>query len=656
MAPVSLTPEEARVLGCLMEKSVTTPDNYPLSVNALVNACNQTTNREPIVSYRESTVERALDGLRDKELTRRVKSTGQRVIKHRHVVEEALGLDRPESTLLGVLLLRGAQTPGELKQRSDRWHSFRSLEDVEDALGRLAGIGFAQRLERRPGQKEARWMQLLAPADDVPAPAPPEPGPASVPVEPVEPSEPAQPREPEPAQPHSLEVRDPATGTVLRSVAITEAGEITQKVRRARAAQPAWAARPYADRASVLRAFRDLLAAEVEECARVTSSEMGKPIRQSRNEIRAVLDRIDWNVAHAGDVIGDRTVTSDAGVEERITYEPVGVVAHVSAWNYPYFVALNSVVPALLAGNAVCYKPSEHATLTGLRLVDLLHRAGVPVDVVHAIVGGGPTGAALIEADVDLVCFTGSYGTGRAVARAAADRLVRVQLELGGKDAAYVCDDVDPEEAALAVAEGAFYNGGQSCSATERVYVHEAVWEPFVAALVEVVSAYRVGDPADDATDVGPLARAEQLPLLEAQLAEAVDKGGSVRCGGERLDRPGNWFAPTVVVDVPDSAALMRDESFGPVIGVARVRDDAEAISRMDDTEFGLGAAVFSPDRARAERILGRLDVGNAYWNTADRSCVRLPWAGRRHSGLGTSMSESGVRAFVREKAWHLFG
>jgi acyl-CoA reductase-like NAD-dependent aldehyde dehydrogenase len=186
------------------------------------------------------------------------------------------------------------------------------------------------------------------------------------------------------------------------------------------------------------------------------------------------------------------------------------------------------------------------------------------------------------------------------------------------------------------------------------VYVHEAVWESFVAGLVDVVRAYRVGDPGDDATDIGPLARAEQVSLLEAQLRDARDRGGKVLCGGERIDRAGNWFAPTVVVDVPDAAALMRDESFGPVIGIARVRDDADAISRMDETEFGLGAAVFTPDRARAERILGRLDVGNAYWNTADRSCVRLPWAGRRHSGLGTSMSESGVRAFVREKAWHL--
>src|SRR5262249_2298417 len=157
-----------------------------------------------------------------------------------------------------------------------------------------------------------------------------------------------------------------------------------------------------------------------------------------------------------------------------------------------------------------------------------------------------------------------------------------------------------------------------------------------------------------EATDVGPLARTEQVDVLDAQIADAVQRGGKVLCGGERIDRPGNWFQPTVVVDVPDNAALMRDESFGPVIGVARVRDAADAVASMDDTEFGLGASVFTTDRERAERILTQLDVGNAYWNTADRSCVRLPWAGRRHSGLGTSMSESGVRAFVREKAWHL--
>jgi acyl-CoA reductase-like NAD-dependent aldehyde dehydrogenase len=456
------------------------------------------------------------------------------------------------------------------------------------------------------------------------------------------------------AAPHSLEIRNPADGEVVRTVAVTESSEIRQKVTRARAAQPAWAARGFESRADVLREFRRLLDVEADECAHITTHEVGKPIRQSRAEVRAVLERIDWNVEHVGHVIAPRTIT-DADPVERVTYEPLGVVAHISAWNYPYFVGLNAIVPALLTGNAVVYKPSEHATLTGLRLVDMMHRAGVPVDVVQTVVGAGPTGAALIESDVDMVCFTGSHATGQRVLRAAAERMVRVQLELGGKDAAYVCDDVDVDGAAIDVAEGVFYNAGQSCSATERVYVHDAIYDRFVDAFVQVATGYRVGSPDDDATDVGPLARDTQRDVLDAQLRDATQRGARVLAGGRRLDGPGNFYEPTVVVDVDDTMALMRDESFGPVIGLARVSGDADAISRMDDTEFGLGASVFTRDRARAEAILGRLDVGNAYWNTADRSTVRLPWAGRRHSGLGVSMSEAGVRSFVHEKSWHLF-
>ena len=655
---IELDAEEARVLGCLMEKAVTTPDNYPLSVNALINACNQSTNRDPIVTYDETTVERALEALREKGVSRRVRATGQRVVKHRHVVDEALQLSIPEYTLLGLFLLRGAQTPGELKQRSERWHAFRSLDDIEETLHRLAGREFVRKLERRPGQKEARWTTLIVSGAEAAAPAVASsttvaaaaagPAPTTVDVAPDP--------EPEARRERSLEVHNPATGDLLRSVAVTDEREVEQKVERARRAQPAWAARSYEERASRLQAFRDLLEAEAEECARITTREVGKPIAQSRNEIRAVLERIDWNIAHVGAVIAPRVVTTGDGttVEERVTNEPLGLVAHVSAWNYPYFVGLNSIVPALLAGNAVLYKPSEHATLTGLRVVDLMHRSGVPIDVIQAIVGGGLTGAALVGSEVDMVCFTGSYETGRRVARSVADRLIRLQLELGGKDGAYVCDDVDVESTAFAVAEGAFYNGGQSCSAIERVYANRAIFDGFVGALADVVGAYRTGDPEDDQTDIGPLARAEQLEVLEAQVADAVAKGARILCGGRRIDRPGSWFEPTVLVDVDPSMSVMRDETFGPVIGVQRVADDAEAVACLDDTEFGLGAAVFTRDRERAERILSRLEVGNAYWNRSDRSSVRLPWAGRRHSGLGVSMSESGVRAFVREKAWHL--
>jgi acyl-CoA reductase-like NAD-dependent aldehyde dehydrogenase/uncharacterized protein YceH (UPF0502 family) len=649
---VELTPEEARVLGCLMEKSATTPDNYPLSVNALMSACNQTTNRDPVVSFDEATVERALESLRAKALSRRVKATGQRVVKHRHVVEEALQLHVPEFAILGVLLLRGPQTPGELKQRTDRWHTFRSLDDLEATLQRLADRGFARQLERRPGQKESRWQTLIVSTDETATPA----APVEDQVDESPEAAPAPVTEPAPREERSLPVRNPATGAMLRDVAVTEEREIAQKTDRARRAQRAWAERPYAERVELLQRFATLLDAEAEECARLTTSEVGKPIRQSRNEIKAVRERIVWNIAHVGEVIAPRVVTpaGDHGsVGERISYEPLGVVAHISPWNYPYFAALNSIVPALLAGNAVLFKPSEHATLTGLRLVDLFHRAGVPVDVVQAVVGGGATGAALVDADIDMVCFTGSYATGRNVAASAADRLLRVQLELGGKDAAYVCDDVDAESAAFAVAEGACYNGGQSCCALERVYVHDAIFDRFVDALVQVVAAYRVGDPDDDATDIGPLARAAQLDVLEAQVGDAIAKGARLLCGGERIAREGNWFEPTVLVDVDDRMAIMREETFGPVVPVARVRNDDDAVGRMDDTEFGLGAAVFTNDRSRAEQILGRLDVGNAYWNTSDRSSVRLPWAGRRHSGNGVSMSEAGIKTFVREKAWH---
>jgi acyl-CoA reductase-like NAD-dependent aldehyde dehydrogenase len=325
----------------------------------------------------------------------------------------------------------------------------------------------------------------------------------------------------------------------------------------------------------------------------------------------------------------------------------------VSAWNYPYFVGLNSIAPALLAGNAVVYKPSELASLTGLRITDLLHASGVPVDVFQAAIGAGATGAALVDGDVDVICFTGSYATGRRVAVAAAERLARVQLELGGKDAAYVCDDVDVGRAAAAVAEGVFYNAGQSCCAIERVYVHTAVFDDFVDAFVTEARAYIPGDPTDDDTRLGPLARAEQPTHLTAQVDDALARGAKLALEGGRLERAGNFFAPVVLVDVDHSMTVMREESFGPVIGIQRVSSDAEAARLAADTEYGLTAAIFTDVRERAEQFLARADTGTVYWNCSDRTTARLPWAGRRHSGLGVSLGEAGIHAFLREKAWH---
>ena len=263
----------------------------------------------------------------------------------------------------------------------------------------------------------------------------------------------------------------------------------------------------------------------------------------------------------------------------------------------------------------------------------------------------------LIEEPVDAVCFTGSHATGVQVAAAVAPHLRRVQLELGGKDPVYVCDDVDVAATAAAVADGAFYNTGQSCCAVERVYVHARVWVRFVEAFVDAVRGYVVGDPLDSRTYIGPLARRElALDALAEQVADAAAHGAHVLTGGERLARPGFFFAPIVLVDVDDTMRVMREETFGPLVGLAPVASDEEALARMNDTDYGLTAAVYTPDRERAERLLTRVNTGTAYWNCCDRVSPRLPWTGRGASGLGVTLGREGIATFLRPKAWHLRG
>jgi acyl-CoA reductase-like NAD-dependent aldehyde dehydrogenase len=452
-----------------------------------------------------------------------------------------------------------------------------------------------------------------------------------------------------------MRIVNPATDEVLREVAADDTAAVAQKLARARAAQPGWARTPFAARQAVLGRFRALVGERIEPLARTLTHEVGKPITQSRRELAALQDRVDFFVAHAGAVLEDEVVHRDAGIEERIRREPLGVVANVSAWNYPWFVGASVFVPALLTGNAVLYKPSELATLTGLEIAALLREAGVPKDVFTAVVGDGAAGRALVEQPVDGVFFTGSYATGARIAAAVAPRMIRLQLELGGKDPVYVCEDVDPAAVAAGIADGAFYNTGQSCCAVERVYVHRRIWQPFLDAFVATVRGFRVGDPLDDATYIGPLARREpQVALLEGQVCDAVAKGARVLVGGARIDRPGHFFAPTVLVDVDHRMRVMRDESFGPLIGLMPVADDAEALRLVRDTDYGLTAAVYTADRARAERLLADVGVGTAYWNCCDRVSPRLPWSGRGHSGVGTTLAVDGIRAFLAPKAWHL--
>jgi acyl-CoA reductase-like NAD-dependent aldehyde dehydrogenase len=457
-----------------------------------------------------------------------------------------------------------------------------------------------------------------------------------------------------------VKVVNPATGAELADLPTDDAASVAAAFARARAAQVEWAGRPIRERVDIIRKFRAQTQYRIDDLAGIMTAETGKPITQSRNELEGLLPRIDFFLDNVERTVDDEVVLldDDAGIEEVISHEPLGVVANISAWNYPYFVGSNVFVPALLTGNAVLYKPSEHAALTGRAIAEMIWGAGVPVDVFALVIGAGDVGAALLDQPLDGVFFTGSYATGRSIAAALAGSMARVQLELGGKDPVYVCDDVDVAIAAASLADGAFYNDGQSCCSVERIYVHDRIHDEFVERFVEAVAGFVAGDPTDEKTYLGPLTRAAQADVLDAQVADAVQHGATLRTGGARHDGgtggAGVWFAPTVLTEVTHEMAVMRDESFGPIIGIQRVADDDEALALMNDTDFGLTAGVYAADEVRATDLLRRVDAGTAYWNCCDRVSPRLPWSGRHHSGVGSTLSTYGITTFTKPKAWHL--
>jgi acyl-CoA reductase-like NAD-dependent aldehyde dehydrogenase len=452
----------------------------------------------------------------------------------------------------------------------------------------------------------------------------------------------------------TLSIHNPATGELIISLPADEADAVAAKAARARAAQPVWAARPLAERIACIQGFRAGVVRDLEHLATTMTRETGKPIKLSRNELNGLLPRIDFFLAETQQAVAAETVFDEGGMREQIQHEPLGVVANISAWNYPWFVGCNVILPALLTGNAVLYKPSEYSTLTGLEIARLLHEAGVPRDIMVCLVGGGEVGAALLEQPVDGVFFTGSHATGQRIAQAVGKRFVKLQLELGGKDPTYVCEDADPRLAAESLADGAMYNTGQSCCSVERIYVHERIHDAFVQAFVQTVQGFRRGDPINEDTYIGAITRAAQLDVLEAQVEDAIARGATVQVGGERRIGDGNWFDATVLTGVDHTMELMREESFGPLIGIQKVADDAEAVRLMNDTRYGLTAGVYTPDEERAKRILAQVRAGSVYWNCCDRVSPRLPWSGVGDSGVGLTLSKYGIQAFTRPKAWHL--
>lgn len=453
----------------------------------------------------------------------------------------------------------------------------------------------------------------------------------------------------------TLKIINPATDELIKEIPVDTTESLNHKYESLKVGLIEWKKVSVKDRIIKMSKFADLLRTKKDHLARVLSDEMGKPFDEAVGEIKAAAVKIQFFLQETEKHLHKQKVNHDGSTEEFISYEPLGVIANISAWNYPYLVGVNIFVPALICGNCVFYKPSEYSTLTGIEIEKLLFEAGFPPEVFKLAIGGPEVGETLLDMPLDGYFFTGSHKTGQHIATRVASKLVPVGLELGGKDPLYVTDEVaNIKSVAQAAASGAFYNNGQSCCSVERIYVHEKVYNEFLPLFLEEVSSLKVGNPHDKGVTQGAISRKDHLSFLENQISDAVGKGAKVELGGSRVTGPGNFFSPTVLTNVNHEMKVMKEETFGPLIGVQMVKDDEEAIKLMNDTEYGLTSSVYTRKKQRGEDILEQIDSGTCYLNCCDRVSAYTPWSGRKNSGLGSTLSFHGIYTFIKPKAWHL--
>ncbi len=457
---------------------------------------------------------------------------------------------------------------------------------------------------------------------------------------------------------HELKVVNPYTEEVAFTTPLLQANEVGALVAQARKAYEGWRDSSMADRKALCTRFVEAFEGMREQVAADITTQMGKPLDQALGEVGGTIGRAEHMLAIAEEALADEILPESPGFKRYIRHEPLGVVFDIAAWNYPLLIAVNAVVPAVLAGNAVLLKHSSRTPRCAQAFVDAFAKAGAPEGLVQAVTATHQVTEMIIQhPGVDHVAFTGSVEGGRQVNRSAAGRFIEVGLELGGKDPAYVCADAPFDFAVENCVDGAFYNAGQSCCGVERVYVDQAIYADFVEAYAEKVrSSYVLGDPTAEGTSLGPLASPSAPAFLAGQIEAAVKAGGRPVVSPDEFQKPATgWFAaPAVVADAPQDCSLIQEESFGPVIGIVPVSGDEEAIRYMNDSAYGLTASIWTMDQERAIRIGEQIETGTFFLNRCDFLDPALPWCGVKDTGRGATLSHYGLLNMTRLKSMHL--
>jgi len=443
----------------------------------------------------------------------------------------------------------------------------------------------------------------------------------------------------------------PLDETELGRIKIATKDEISRAVENARSAFPSWSAKPIEERVELLKKLKPLVKERAKEIARVVHKEMGKPEWSALGEAESVMESIEFHCSNDPEYLKPISLSKAGGKENTQLFEPLGVIAVITPWNFPFSIPFDGALPALISGSTVVLKPSEQTTLVGLevkKIFDELEKQGLPKHVFNFVAGGKKEGKFLVQQNVDMVSFVGSRRAGVEIMRDSADQLHRLILELGGKDPAIVCGDADLEKTAHGIVQGAMRNCGQVCCSIERVYVVEPVYEKFVELAKKETSSIKFG--ADENATIGPLIGEFQRKIVREHLEDAVKKGARILAGGRQPEKKGFWFEPTLVVDVSHKMKLMTEETFGPVLPVMKVKDVDEAVALSNESIYGLTASIWTEDRKKGKEIARRLVAGTVSINRRGGVKEGCPWGGAKQSGIGRQSGPDSVRGYTEIK------